>query len=163
MPSDEPKIANDPAKVWLMLENIDVCMFVTIPDGVPHGRPMSTIPMQVEGKIYLLTDATSTAATDVASNATVLLSYQGKSDHVAVCGKASVSADKALVKRLWSPGAQVFWPDGPDASHVVAISVLPDRADYWDGPNPVVGAAKFLFGLVTRHEPDMGERGVVNL
>ena len=163
MPADELKTPNDPTKVWQMLKSIDVCMFITLPGGQPNGRPMSTIPMQDEGCIFLLTEATSSAATDVASNGTVLLSYQGGSDHVAVAGKATVDADKALIKRLWSPGAQAFWPDGAEASHVVAIKVKPDQADYWDGPNPVIGAAKFLFALVTRQEPELGERGVVNL
>lgn len=163
MPADTPKTPNDPTRIWQMIKRIDTCMLITLPDGHLYGRPMSTIPMQDEGCIFLLTEATSSAATDVASNGNVLLSYQGGSDHVAVAGKATIDADKALVKRLWSPGAQAFWPAGAEASHVVAIKVKPDQADYWDGPNPVVGAAKFLFALVTRQEPDLGERGVVNL
>ena len=163
MPADTSKTPNDPTKVWQMMKNIDICMFVTMPDGHPQGRPMSTIPMQAEGKVYILTEATSSAAKEVALNATVLLSYQGGSDHVAVAGKATVNADKVLIERLWSPGAQAFWPDGPEAGNVVAITVQPNRADYWDGPNPVVGAVKFLFGLVTHQEPNMGERGVVTL
>ncbi len=163
MPADDHKQHNDPTKVWQMMKSIDICMFITLPDGHPQGRPMSTIPMQDEGTIYLLTEATSNGARDVASNANVLLSYQGGSDHVCVAGKASIDPDMTLIKRLWSPGAQAFWPDGPEAANVIAIRVQPDRADYWDGPNPVVGAAKFLFGLVTKQEPDMGERGVVNL
>lgn len=163
MPADDSKPHNDPAKVWQMMKSIDICMFVTMANGQLQGRPMSTIPMPDEGTIFLLTEATSSGAKDVASNSSVLLSYQGSSDHVAVAGKATVDPDMTLVKRLWSPGAQVFWPDGPEASNIVAIRAKPDRADYWDGPNPVVGAAKFLFAFATKQEPEMGERGVVNL
>ncbi len=162
MPADTIKTSDDVTKVWQMMKNIDICMFVTMPDGNPQGRPMSTIPLQDKGTIFLLTEATSSGAMDVASNATVLLSYQGGSDHVSVVGKASIDPDKTLIKRLWSPGAQVFWPDGPEVSNVIAICVQPDRADYWDGPNPVAGVAKFLFAVVTKKKPDMGERGVVN-
>ncbi len=163
MPADSVKPHNDPAKVWQIMKSIDICMFVTLSDGQPQGRPMSTIPMQDEGMIFLLTEATSSGARDVAANPAVLLCYQGGSDHVSVAGHASIDTDMALVKRLWSPGAQAFWPEGPEASHVVAICVNPDKADYWDGPNPVVAAAKFVFGLITKQAPDMGERGVVNL
>lgn len=163
MTKDGTTTSTDPAEVWDMLKQIDICMLVTRSDETPRGRPMSTIPTPAEGVIYLLTEATSSAAKDVAADATVLLSYQGSSDHVAVLGKASIHNDKALVKRLWSTGAQAFWPDGPEASHVVAIKVDPSRADYWNGPNPVVGAVKFVFGLVTGQEPDMGQRGVVQL
>ena len=45
----------------------------------------------------------------------------------------------------------------------MVIRVRPARADYWDGPNPVIGAAQFLFGLVTGREPDMGERGTAQM
>jgi general stress protein 26 len=150
-------------KVWEMLKSIDICMFVTHGAGDLRGRPMSTIPAREAGVIHLLTEAGSAAAQDVAARPEVLLSYQGKSDHVAVTGKARVIDDKALVARLWSPGAQVFWPEGPEASNVVAIAVTPDMADYWDGPNPVVGAVKFMFSLATGREPDLGARGAVKL
>lgn len=153
----------DTARVWDMIQKIDICMLITRSSSAPRARPMSTIAMRDEGAIYLLTEATSSAARDVGADATVLLTYRGSADHLSVTGKATVNGDKALVKRLWSPGAEVFWPDGPEASNVVAIKVDPDRADYWDGPNPIVSSAKFLFGLITKQKPDMGERGVVNL
>ena len=146
-----------------MMQKIDICMFVTRAASAPRGRPMSTIPKRDEGSVFILTEATSSAARDVGADGIVLLSYQGSSDHLSVAGKASVIEDKALVKRLWSPGANAFWPDGPEASNVVAIKVAPDRADYWDGPNPIVASAKFLFSLISQQPPDMGERGVVNL
>ena len=133
-----------------MIQKIDICMLITRSTSAPRARPMSTIAMRDEGAIYLLTEATSSAARDVGADATVLLTYQGNADHLSVTGKATVNGDKALVKRLWSPGAEVFWPDGPEASNVVAIKVDPDRADYWDGPNPIVSSAKFLFGLITK-------------
>ncbi len=163
MTSDATTHETDTKKVWDMIEKIDICMFVTKTSSAPRGRPMSTIAMRDEGAIYLLTEATSSAAQDVEADGTVLLSYQGSGDHLAVAGTATVVSDMALVKRLWSTGAQVFWPDGPEASNVLAIEVDPDRADYWNGHNPVVSSAKFLFGLITKQEPDLGQRGVVNL
>ncbi len=163
MRSDDIKHETDTTRVWDMIKKIDICMFVTQSASAPRARPMSSIAKQDEGAIYILTESTSSAAQDVGGNGTVLLAYQGSSDHVAVAGKAEIHDDVALVKRLWSPGAEAFWPDGPEAAHVVAIKIDPDRADYWDGPNPIVSSAKFLFSLVSKQAPDMGDRGVVNL
>lgn len=163
MTSDPKTDQGNPTLVWDILKRIDICMFVTFTGNVPRGRPMSTLAMQDEGAIYLLTEPTSSAATDVAQNGTVLLSYQGGGDHAVVSGVATLNSDKTLIKRLWSPGAQAFWPDGPEASHVVAIVVNPASADYWDGPNPIVAAAKFVFGLVSGKPPQLGERGRTNL
>ena len=142
-----------------MMQKIDNCMFVTRSASNPRRRPMSTIPKRDEGSIFILTEATSSAARDVGADGTVLLAYQGSSDHFCVAGQASVIDDTALVKQLWSPGAEAFWPDGPEASNVVTIKVAPDRADYWDEPNPIVASAKFLFSLISQQPPDMGERG----
>jgi general stress protein 26 len=155
--------SHEQSKVWKMLESIDICMFITQGAGGWRGRPMSTIPKADKSVIYLLTEAESGAAQDLAGNGAVLMSYQSSSDHVAVTGQAKVIDDKALVKSLWSPGAQVFWPEGPKASDVVVIAVTPDQADYWDGPNPVVGAVKFMFSLATGREPNFGEQGAVRL
>ena len=163
MSADTHVILDDPTKVWEMIKRIDTCMFITQPAAGPEGRPMSTIPMHDENTIYLLTEPTTGAAQGVAANGDVLMSYQGGGDHVCISGKATIDPDKALVKRLWSAGAQAFWPDGPDASNVVVICVHPAKADYWDGPNPVVGAAKFAFGLLTGAVPDLGERGTANM
>ena len=163
MPVDKSTHETDTTKVWDMMQEIDICMFVTRAGSEPRGRPMSTIPKRDEGSIFVLTEATSAAAQDVQADGTVLLAYQAGADHLSVGGRAAVIDDKALVKRLWSPGAQAFWPDGPEASDVVAIKVDPGRADYWDGPTPIVASAKFLFSLVSQQAPDMGARGVVNL
>jgi general stress protein 26 len=163
MSAENTSHETDTTRVWEMMQKIDICMLVTRFEAEPRARPMSTIPKRDEGSVYLLTEATSSAANDIGADGTVLLAYQGSSDHLSVGGTASVMDDMALVKRLWSPGAEAFWPDGPEASNVVAIKVDPDRADYWDGPNRIVSSAKFLFSLVSKQPPDMGERGVVNL
>ncbi len=163
MSADKSVTLNDPTKVWDMIKRIDTCMFITHPDGVARGRPMSTIPMQDENMIYLLTEATAGAAEDVAAKGDILLSYQGGNDYVCVSGRATIDADKALIKRLWSTGAQAYWPDGAEANDVVAIKVRPAKADYWDGPNPVVGAVKFAFALLAGTEPELGERGVAKM
>ncbi|MFN0114540.1 MAG: pyridoxamine 5'-phosphate oxidase family protein [Paracoccaceae bacterium] len=163
MPKDAATTSQDPARIWEMMIEIGTCMFVTSSDGSPRGRPMSTIPRPDERMIFLLTEATSGAAHDVSANGTVLLSFQGRSDHVALLGKAAIDPDTRTVAWLWSTGAQVFWPAGPEASNVVAIAVTPECADYWDGPNPAIGAVKFLFALASGKEPDMGERGAVRL
>lgn len=59
----------------------------------------------------------------------VYLSCQGRGDHVALQGRATVDPDKAPVAGLWNPGAQVFWPEGPQAHDVVALVIDPGHAD----------------------------------
>ena len=150
-------------RVWEILTSIDIAMLVTQgPDG-QRGRPMSTIPTPEKGVIYILTENSSSAARDVRSEGKVFLSYQGRGDHVALSGVASVNPDKGLVMDLWSPGAQAFWPNGPEAHDVVTLVIDPGHADVWDGPGLLRGIASIVIGAVKGKSPDMGTRGETDL
>jgi general stress protein 26 len=146
-----------------MISAIDIAMLVTRTSDGLAGRPMSTIPRPDRGVIYILTEADSTAARDIASNASVLLAYQGRGDHVALAGIAEVKADSQLVKELWNPGAQIFWPNGPEVHQVVAIVIDPGHADVWDGHGLLGSIASIVKGAVRGQSPDLGTRGRVDL
>ncbi|RYI14999.1 MAG: hypothetical protein EON48_11375 [Acetobacteraceae bacterium] len=93
----------------------------------------------------------------------MFLSYQGKGDHVAIEGLGTVNPDKGLVKDLWNPGAEVFWPRGPEAHDVVTLVIDPGHADVWDGPGMLRGLAEIVTGVVTGKSPDLGTRGAAEL
>ena len=161
-----PKIALTEAKarVWKMMEELDFAMFTTRKGKSIVSRPMSTIVKHDEGRIYILTHGNGDAVKESKADPNVLLSYgNGSNKFVSAQAKADLSDDKALIKRLWNPGAQVFWPDGPEKSDVTAIVLSPVSAEFWDGPTGIVSTAKFLFGLVAGSTPDMGDNASVRL
>lgn len=159
-----PKLEPIPAeRVWDMLKSIDITMLVTRSHNGLRGRPMSTIPTPEKGVIYILTESDSAAARDIRVDGSVLLSYQGRGDHVAVEGLATVNPDKGLVKDLWNPGAQVFWPRGPEAHDIVTLVIDPGHADVWDGPGLLRGLAEIVTGAVKGKSPDLGTRGEAEL
>lgn len=160
-PSD---IENFPAeKVWEMLKSIDIAVLVTESADGLRGRPMSTIPTPDKGVIYILTEDQSSAARDIRVDGKVILSYVGQGDHVAVAGRATVNPDKGLVKDLWNPGAEVFWPNGPEAHDVITLVIDPDHVDIWDGHGLLRGIVNVVKGAVTGKSPDLGTRGETNL
>jgi general stress protein 26 len=158
------EIQNFPAdKVWEMLKSIDIAVLVTQSSDGLRGRPMSTIPTPEKGVIHILTEAQSSAARDIRVDGKVILSYVGNGDHVAVAGQATVNPDKGLVKDLWTPGAQVFWPNGPEAHDVVTLVIDPDHADVWDGKGLLRGIASIVKGAISGQSPDLGTRGEATL
>lgn len=168
--SDHPNTPNPaeiksfPAEmVWEMLKRIDIAVLVSQGSDGLRGRPMSTIPSPGKGVIYILTEAQSSAARDIRGDGRVLLSYVGRGDHVAVPGQARVNPDKGLVKDLWTPGAQVFWPNGPEAHDVVTLVIDPGHVDVWDGHGLLRGIANIVKGAVTGQSPDLGTRGTADL
>jgi general stress protein 26 len=150
-------------RVWEMLAAIDIAMLVTRSGDGLQGRPMSTIPKREKGVIYILTEADSSAAREIRADGSVFLSYQGRGDHIALQGNATVTPDRALVKELWNPGAEMFWPNGPEAHDVVALVIDPGHADVWDGPGLLRGIASVLKSVVRKQTPDMGTQGSVDL
>lgn len=168
--SDHPNTPNPseiesfPAdKVWEMLKQFDIAVLVTQGSDHLRGRPMSTIPMPEKGVIYMLTEGQSSAARDIRVDGKVILSYVGRGDHVSVAGQATVNPDKGLVKDLWNPGAQVFWPDGPEAHDVVVLVIDPGHVDVWDGHGLLRGIASIVKGAITGQSPDLGTRGEATL
>jgi general stress protein 26 len=158
------EIQNFPAdKVWEMLKSIDIAVLVTQSSDGLRGRPMSTIPTPEKGVIYILTEAQSSAARDLRVDGKMMLSYVGRGDHVAVAGQATINPDKGLVKDLWTPGAQVFWPNGPEAHDVVTLVIDPDHADVWDGKGLLRGIASIVKGAISGQSPDLGTRGEATL
>jgi general stress protein 26 len=152
------------ARAWDMMEELDFAMYTTRKGETLCSRPMSTIVKSEEGRIYILTNSTGDAVAETRAEPKVLLSYgNGSNKFVSAQAKAEVSDDKTLIKQLWNPGAQVFWPEGPDKSDVSAIVLTPMAAEFWDGPNSIVSTAKFFFGLATGTTPDMGENATVRL
>ncbi len=161
---NSPEIAAFPAeKVWEMLKAIDIAMLVTRSGDGMRARPMSTIPAPEKGVIHILTEAQSTAAQDIGRDGTVLLAYAGRGDHLSVAGQAVVNPDKGLVKELWNPSAQVFWPNGPVAHDVVTLVIDPGHVDVWDGHGVLRGIVSIVRGAVQGRSPDLGERGMTEL
>ena len=151
-------------RVWQMMAELDFCMLVTNSLAGLRGRPMSSIVKPEEGKIYFLSDQRTAKDDEIAARPEVLLAYgNGASQFVSTRAHAVLSSDRALIKRLWNPGAQAFWPEGPDGANVIAIVATPASAEYWDGNGGVLGSVKMAFALLTGTTPDLGDNSKVSL
>lgn len=152
-------------RTWELVEKLSTCFLVTKTGHSMRGRPLASIPKRLENRIYFLIDRNQGSKDEeIANDAQVYLAFgDGSSKFVSVNGSATVSEDLALVKGLWNPGAQAFWPEGPSKPGIAAIIVSPESAEYWDGPSTIVSTAKFAFALATGGTPDMGENRKVGL
>jgi general stress protein 26 len=54
--------------------------------------------------------------------------------YLSIVGRASVSRDPALVKRLWRPTYRAWFPDGQGDREATVLGVAVDRVDYWEPP-----------------------------
>ena len=152
-------MSKDQDRIWELVEKLDYCMLTTAAAGKMRARPMSSIPTPAEGVIHFMTSREGAIDEELAANSQVLLNYSdGSSKFVSISGVARIVEDRALIKRLWSSGAQAFWPNGPDDPSIIALAVSPIEADLWDGSNSIVAEVKMAFALGSGQAPDLGDR-----
>lgn len=153
----------DQQRLYDIIKKVDYCMFTTHTGRTLRSRPMSTI-VRDSGEIAMLSDMRGGKDEEISKNKDVLLSYSdGGKLFASVSGKAQMSTDRALIRELWNPGAQAFWPDGPDDPDVYVILVQPSEGEYWESSGGVISGIKFAYALATGTEPDAGENAKVKL
>jgi general stress protein 26 len=124
---------------------------------------MSHIVKADEGLVYILTEQTTESAHAIEAGPAALLTLADNKRYVSLSVRGSVSTDRALIERLWNPGAQAFWPNGPSDPAVCALILRPDAGEYWDGDNALSAGVKMIMANVTGTPPDLGDHGDVRM
>lgn len=155
---------SDIDRVWTLMKKIDMCMLTTRDGERISSRPMSSLPKQNENAVYFLSDEQGPKNDQVQRDGHVLLIFAepDKGKFLTVSGQARVSADRELIKALWSSDAEAWW-SGPDDPSVRVIEVTPDGAQFWEGPHGLVATIQMLAAATTAVPPAIGEQRKVDL
>ena len=162
----EPESSDDRARRRCVeiAEDARYCMVTgTAADGALHARPMT--PQQVTDDLesWFFISRSSEQAADLGSRPEVNLSFDGSSDWLSVAGRATLVDDRALVKEMWNPVVEAWFPDGAEDPDVLLLRVDAESAEYWKAPG---GRAASLLSFVKAKvtgEPLEGEQGSVRL
>jgi general stress protein 26 len=139
---------------WTMMADMKFCHLITRHGGRPSSKPMTALADAKARTLHILASTDGPTITDIQGDGNVLLTFSnGSEKNLVVEAIASVSNDRRLIKSLWNPGAQAFWPKGPDTSEVRALVLDPRRAEYWEGSGGMVGALKFAVAIATKSRP----------
>jgi len=103
-------------------------------DDALRSRPMTTIEHAGDDSLWFFAKSDSAVADELVHHPQVGLSYSesSKPDFVSVSGEAAIVTDVAKKRALWNPGVQAWFPEGPDATDVILVRVMPTHAEYWD-------------------------------
>jgi len=163
MSSMENTTATDHKKLWDLIKDIKFGMYThRHPDGMMHSMPLTTQnkAMDEGNQLYFFVSRTSDAATLIAHDDNVNVSYTNPSDdsYVSVSGKVTILEDMAKKEALWTPMAKAWFPGGPTDPKVALLAVRISHAEYWDvKESKMVQVAKMLTAAVTGTPPDLGE------
>jgi general stress protein 26 len=147
------------AIIWRHIGSIGTCMMVTGDAGGIHARPMRGIVESGSNTIWFFSDRDTEKSQTAQHQSTCCLTFadvRGQT-FVSATGQLSMVDDRDEIARLWSEGAEVYFPGGVESNEVVLLRFSPEHAAYWDAPsNPVVLAIKFLQAKVTGERPVLG-------
>ena len=149
--------------IWDLAKSIDFCMFTTWDGERQRARPLSARPDRDEGRIYFLIDEAGAKDDQIADFPKVSLTFADirAHDYVAITGKATVTDDRAKIQALWTRADEAWWDSADDPS-IRLLTVDPEDAELWKGPNRLLAGAKMLAAAVTGAKIEMGENRKVD-
>lgn len=153
-------LAGDDAvtKIREVVDKAETCFLVT-QGGV---RPMGVRECDERGAIWFLSDKHSNKNAQIEADGQVELYFQASehSGFLHLSGHAIVLHDKALIEKLWTPLARVWFQGGKDDPCISVIRVFPTQGQYWDNKHgDAVAGVKMLIGAALGKQFDDGEIG----
>ena len=154
----------DVERTWDLMKKIGFAMLVTRDGEKLRARPMAAYPDRDRNAIYFLTDARRHKEEEIARSPEVNLSFADAGDqkYVSLCGRASISNDRAKIRELFSTPAKAWWDNAEDPN-IRVLKVIPDDAEFWDSPGTVISYVKMVAAAVSNTRPNIGENRKVPL
>lgn len=136
-----------------IIESIKTGILITQSDDEKLcGRPMSTIEVDDEGKLWFFTSEYSGKVKQISHNDNVFISYASPAEnrYMVVSGTAFIVDDKAKMEELWNPILKVWFPDGLETPNIALLKIEPNEVEYWDGSSSkIVVLFKMLSSIIT--------------
>jgi len=129
------------------------------PDGALVSRPMAPLEMDENGAIWFFTDRNSAKA-DQLRTLNLSFSDEERSTYVSLCGHGDIEVDRSHIKRLWTPLARPWFPDGTDSENLALLKFTPGAAEYWDAVDTkMVHLFATAVSVIAKRPIGMGENG----
>lgn len=126
------------ARLAALVRQMKIGMLTTIePDGSLRSRPLETVEIDREGRLWFFTQAHSPkSARAEAGDHQVNLSYADPRDEdfASISGTARVVRDVERMRELWTANLDRWFPRGLEDPDLALLEVRIDKAEYWDEP-----------------------------
>jgi general stress protein 26 len=110
-----------------------------------------------DGRLRFITRDDSAKLDELTERPQVNVTCQGDMRFLSISGDARLSKDRKLVDQAWQSSQSPWFSEGRDDPHVVALEVIPSRAEFWDRSGPSLFSR--VFGV---NSNESGHHGDVN-
>ena len=157
--------AEDTRKVAELIKGERFAFLTTIaPGGKLTSRPMTLQEVEFDGDLWFFAERSSHPVAHIAAQPQVNVGVGSGGTWVSLTGAARVVRDAGKKRELWSSVVEAWFPDGPDADHVVLLRVEGRSAEYWDTPGGrVASLISFVKAKATGQPYSGGENEAVRL
>ena len=148
-------------KLASLIEPLDRVAMLTSQDadGALGSRPMAPLEMDDHGAIWFFTDVHS-ARVEQLRSLNLSFSDAERGTYVSLCGHGDLEVDRAHIKRLWSPLARPWFPQGTESENLALLKFTPSAAEYWDAVNTkMVHLFATAISVIAARPIGMGEHG----
>lgn len=154
------------AKLKKLVDEVNICMFITRPEDEQSSRPMATIKAEEDGTLWFYTHRSSGKTAEINADQDVHLVYAhpGKDSYLDLWGTGSVVNDRQKIKEYWNPMIKAWFPNGVDDPDLCLLKVRPNAAYYWDSESgKMVEFIKILAAAVTGKRLAEGAEGNLDI
>ncbi len=119
-------------KLWEIVEESEIVLFITQADGYPRVRPMTLLAYEDEGGVWFATSKSSRKVEEVGKNPQVtvyFLDLEGGA-YAQLFGTASIVEDQGMKKEFWSEEWREYW-ESPEDQDYVLLHVEVHKAEYY--------------------------------
>jgi general stress protein 26 len=147
------------SKLWKIIKSTKFGMLThRHSNGQLHSQPLTTQNEDLDesSTLYFFVQKDGDVAQHVSSDPHVNVAYANvdDDDYVSVSGRASLSNDAALKKRLFNAIAKAWFPGGVDDPDLALLAVHIEQAEYWQAQDSkVVQLLKMVTSAVTGNPP----------
>lgn len=158
----EEQTSPERSQLCQLIKHLQFAMLTTTDDDDQLvSRPMAPLEMANDGSIWFFSDLKSAKVKQLRA-LNLAFTDADRGTYVSISGHGQIIKDRAAIKRLWTPAAKPWFPDGPDSPNLCLIKILPEMAEYWDAPDSkMVRMFAMAASIVTGKPVGMGEHDVL--
>jgi general stress protein 26 len=158
----EEQTSAERSQLCQLIKHLQFAMLTTTDDDNQLvSRPMAPLEMPNDGSIWFFSDLKSAKVKQLRA-LNLAFTDADRGTYVSISGHGQIVKDRAAIKRLWTPAAKPWFPDGPDSPNLCLIKIVPEMAEYWDGPDSkMVRMFAMAASIVTGKPVGMGEHDVL--
>lgn len=153
-------------RIWAALDAHPVYMVSLIAEDGLKTRPMAGHLDREHHRLLFITHRHTgiIGAALRSPSVSIAISHEDKNFYAVIACTASEIPNRDLLRQIWTPVADAWFPNGPDDPDATLLALTPVSAEIWEGPSSsVLVAVKLATAKILGRTPDLGVNATIDM